>query len=293
MNRLIIIAVAAVVMVPAGAGETINRSSKADPAGEIEISNVSGLIEVTGWDRDEIRVTGELGDNVDGLEYETSGDYTRIKVIIPENERSVDSSDLEISVPRNSHVTIGTVEADIEVGGVRGSQRIQSVSGEIEVEIWDEDVEIKTVSGDLDVTGNNGGGRLTLAAVSSDVRVDGISGEIVAHTVSGDIEVEAGKLSRLKLNTTNGDMEIAATIDEGARFSVETINGDLALKLNGGLNAKFDVQTVNGDIENCFGPEPIKTHRFMPGRELRFTEGDGKAQVTIKTLNGDIELCND
>lgn len=293
MNRLIMFTVAAVVMATADAGETINRSTKASPSGEVEISNVSGLVEVTGWDRNEIHVQGELDGDVEGLEFETSGDYTRIKVIIPEDERTVDSSDLEIRVPRDSHVSIGTVSADIEVGGVMGSQRIQSVSGEIGVEVWDEDVEIKTVSGDLGITGHNGGGRLTLAAVSGDVRAVGISGELVAHTVSGDIKVEASELSRLKLNTTNGDMQIAATMDERARFSVETINGDIALQLNGGLNAKFDVQTFNGDIDNCFGPESIKTGRFTPERELRFTEGDGKAQVTIKTLNGDIELCND
>ena len=82
-------------------------------------------------------------------------------------------------------------------------------------------------------------------------------------------------------------------MSEDARFSIETINGDLALRLNGRLNAKFDVQTFNGDIDNCFGPDSVKTDRFTPERERRFTEGDGAAQVTIKTLNGDIELCDE
>lgn len=293
MKRMIIFAVTAVVMTTAGAGEPINRSTAASPTGEVEISNAAGLIAVTGWDRDEIQVTGELADEIEGLEFQTSGDLTRIKVAIPEDDRSIRGSDLAIKVPRGSAVNIGTVSADIEVNGVEGSQRIQSVSGDIAVEVWAEDVEIKTVSGDLRITGRNAGGRLTLAAVSGDILAVGISGELVAHSVSGDIKVDAGALARLKLNTTNGDLRVAATMDEGARFSVETINGDLALQMNGGIDAKFDVQTFNGDIDNCFGPEAIKTGRYTPERQLRFMEGEGKGQVTIKTLNGDIRLCND
>ena len=57
------------------------------------------------------------------------------------------------------------------------------------------------------------------------------------------------------------------------------------------MSARFDIETFNGSIDNCFGPEPVRTSRYTPGRELRFTEGDGNARVAIKTLNGGLRLC--
>jgi len=37
----------------------------------------------------------------------------------------------------------------------------------------------------------------------------------------------------------------------------------------------------------------VRTSKYAPGKELRFTEGDGSARVLIKTLNGGINLCRD
>ena len=54
-------------------GGPVNRTVPADAAGEVEISNVSGTIDVRGWDRSEVQVTGELGDDVERLDVESSG----------------------------------------------------------------------------------------------------------------------------------------------------------------------------------------------------------------------------
>ncbi len=37
---------------------SIDRTVKADPKGEVVISNVSGAVDVQGWDRNEVQVTG-------------------------------------------------------------------------------------------------------------------------------------------------------------------------------------------------------------------------------------------
>src|SRR5512145_1178159 len=61
----------------------INKRAAADPAGQVEVSNTSGSVIVTGWDRREVEVTGELGEGSERLEFTTSGKLTRIKVILP------------------------------------------------------------------------------------------------------------------------------------------------------------------------------------------------------------------
>jgi hypothetical protein len=55
--------------------------------------------------------------------------------------------------------------------------------------------------------------------------------------------------------------------------------------------ADFDVSSFNGEIRNCFGPKPVRTDEYAPGKEWRYVEGAGTARVRVKTLNGDIGVC--
>jgi DUF4097 and DUF4098 domain-containing protein YvlB len=82
-------------------------------------------------------------------------------------------------------------------------------------------------------------------------------------------------------------------MSDGGSFGLETINGDLDIEFNESISARFDIETFNGDIRNCFGPEPVRTSKYTPGRELKFTQGAGGGRVTIKTLNGDLRLCKE
>ena len=125
---------------------------------EVQISNTSGSVVVTGWNRNEVEVTGELGEGTENLEFVTSGKLTRIKVVLPRKSHSSDDTDLVVRVPSGSGVSVNTVSADIQVQGVRGAQRLQAVSADIETAAAGEDVECKTVSGDVTVTGHGAAG---------------------------------------------------------------------------------------------------------------------------------------
>jgi DUF4097 and DUF4098 domain-containing protein YvlB len=280
----------ALAATPAWAGTPIDEMADAHPQGEVEISNVSGEIQVRGWDREQVKVTGTLGEGSKRLVFDTDGRRTLVKVEVPHKARHVGSSDLIVSVPMGSRVTVAGVSADIDVRGVRGALRIQSVSGEIEAEVFAEDVEAKTVSGDFQIRGHGEPALLTLTTVSGDGRVDNIRGELVVQSVTGSLDIESSDLERARLRTTNGDIDLRTGLAEGARFDMEAINGDLRLDILGGVNAEFDIETFNGSINNSFGPEAERTSKYAPGRELRFTHGDGDARIRIKTLNGGITL---
>ena len=114
------------------AGTPIDKRTTADPAGTVEISNTAGSVLVTGWDRNEVEVTGELGKGTERLEFTKSDKITRIKVVLPNRSSNVDDTDLVVKVPAGSQVSINTVSADIGVQAVRGTQRLQSVSGDLQ-----------------------------------------------------------------------------------------------------------------------------------------------------------------
>lgn len=271
----------------------INESAQVHPEGEVEVSNVSGSVVVTGWDEDRVEVTGELGRGVDRLEFRTEGKHTLIKVQNPDRGGHYGGSDLKIRMPERGRLTAVTVSADIESRGVQGALRLQSVSGNIDAEVFSEDAQLKTVSGDVTVDGRDQEGLVTVTTVSGDAVLRGVRGEIVAQTVSGDVEAESRELKRARLRTTNGEADLRTALAGDARVEMEAVNGDLTLVILGEVDAEFDIETFNGSIDNAFGPEPVRTSRYAPGRELRFSEGDGSARVVMETLNGGIILRND
>ena len=67
------------------------------------ISNVSGTVDVRGWDRNEVQVTGHLGEDVERVDVETSGGRTVIKVVLPRGSSHDGDATLEIQVPRMQH----------------------------------------------------------------------------------------------------------------------------------------------------------------------------------------------
>ena len=291
MRRLVIL-IGGMSCVAAWAGTPIDERLDAPAAGEVEISNVSGGVEVTGWDRNRIEISGELGDGTERLDVIQEDDRTLIKVVLPEdNDRRAKSTDLIVRIPQGSALAITAVSADLKVENVRGPQRLQTVSGDLATEAW-QDCEAKTVSGDVEIKARGDGGMLTITAVSGDLDVSAAGGELMATTVSGDLYIEALELSRARLRTTNGDIAVDASLVAGS-FDAETLNGDVELQLNGEDDLSVDVETFNGSIDNCFGLEVVRQSRYGPGRELRFATGTGERRIRIKTLNGDVEICGD
>ena len=273
------------------AGTPINERAAADPAGSVEVSNVAGTVRVSGWDRNEVEVTGELGDGAEKLEFAVADKVTRIKVILPRKASNVEDTNLVIRVPAASRLSVNTVSADIEVQGLLGAQRLQSVSADILTAAAGEDVECKSVSGDVAVNGSFKKGLLTITTVSGDATALRVAGEVNANTVSGDITLGLGDTNRSRVRSTSGDLTMAALLAADGRLDAESISGDVRLELVGAVNAEFDISSFNGEIRNCFGPKAVSTSEYAPGKELRFREGQGSAHVRIKTLNGDINVC--
>ncbi|MEO1247853.1 MAG: DUF4097 family beta strand repeat-containing protein [Pseudomonadota bacterium] len=287
-------AVACALAMPAAARD-VNESMNAAEDGRVSISNTSGSIEVQGWSRDQVAISGSVGDEVEELVFERSGDNVRIKVKVPEGNRRFHdvSADLVIRVPAQSSLDVATISADIEVRGVKGEQDLQAISGDIDSEAFAGDIDAETVSGDIEVQGDGKKAQSDLQTVSGDIAAQRIAGDVDAETVSGDIGIADSSVERADLETVNGSITFRATLESDGRLDIETVNGRVDVDFVGKVSARFDIETFNGRIRNCFGPKPERTSKYAPGWELSFTHGDGDGRVTIATLNGGLNLCMD
>jgi DUF4097 and DUF4098 domain-containing protein YvlB len=290
------VALAAMLLTPVALAERpVDKSAPADPQGEVEISSVAGEVSIAGWDRDEVQVTGTLGDQVERLDFVSDPKRTVIKVVMKKGSAGWDDdegeAELSIRIPAGSRLAANTVSADLSVTGIRGALRLQTVSGEMSSEIAAEDVEAKTVSGDIVLRGENKPAVVTVTTVSGDAQVRRAAGEIVASSVSGSLNLELDQITRARARTTSGDLELKGALAREARVDAETISGEVDLDFKGPVNAEFEIESFSGDIDNCFGQQSQSTDKHGPGSELHFRQGDGSARVRVQSLSGDIRVC--
>jgi DUF4097 and DUF4098 domain-containing protein YvlB len=280
------------LLVPLGANadQPVDRTVPAAASGTVEIENISGSITVEGWDRNEIHVSGTLGDDVEALKVETKGDRTVIEVKLPEGNHRGDkefSADLVIQIPRDSGVRTQLVSSSATVSGVLGGLELQTVSGVIKVDGEPRELDIQTVSGGIhaDVRTDE----VELETVSGGVELRGSFREVSINAVSSDLQLDLGTVERAALQTVSGNLVVSADPGPNARLEIQAHSGDVKLTLPGGLSADFDINTFSGDIENGFGPPAKRTSEYAPGKSLDFSTGGG-ARIEVQGFSGDIHL---
>ena len=292
MVRTLTIALTALALaVPAGAKQTVNETPPAAAAGLVAVENVSGSIKVTGWDRNEVAITGTLGDQVEKLDVQTSGDRMTIEVRLPSGSnrggnRDLDAN-LEIRVPRASRLQVETVSAGIEVGDVGGSQELESVSGSVTVQGTTSQLSVQTVSGSIKLSGQ--AAEVRAESVSGSLELAGVGESLNAETVSGSLTASAGSLSRAQLSSVSGRVSFTGDLANGGRLEAESHSGSVELRLPASIAADFEVETFSGDISNDFGPPAERKGSFGPGKNLRFSTGSA-ARISVETFSGSVKL---
>lgn len=273
------------------ASRPVDEARFVSPDVTIEVENLSGEVKVIGWDRDEVSITGTIGDDTEGLSVDWSDDDVSIEVDIPDrhSRRSHDfESRLEIRVPMGARVQVEGVSSSIEVDGVTGRLELESVSGSIEVSGARGAVEAETVSGSIRIEGSET--PVSAESVSGSVRIRGASGRVEATSVSGMVDVEASIIERGELETVSGSVKFDGGLADGARLDIECHSGNVSLSLPEDVSATFDVTTFSGSIDNDFGPEAKKTDKYLPSKSLEFTAGSGSARVSVESFSGNVSL---
>jgi DUF4097 and DUF4098 domain-containing protein YvlB len=273
---------------------TFDRTVPAEARGVVEISNVSGRIRVTGWDRNEVAVHATLEENVERVDVTSSQGRTIVKVVLPSRQRFHDDcdADLEVRVPSQSEVVASAVSADLETTRITGAQRLNTVSGELSADLGTPSFEAKTVSGNMRLRGSGQSTDIRVSTVSGDLVVERGGGDIDATTVSGDVELEMNAASDVRLRSTSGDLELRGSLKDDAVIEAATVSGDVTLlaRAEGGL--AYEVSSFSGDIENCFGKESERVNRHGPGSRLEGSTGKGKVRLRVSSMSGSVEICD-
>lgn len=273
------------------AATPINQTRPLDPRGTVEIDNLKGRIQVRGWERNEVQVTGSLGDGVEKLVVDGDKDHLTVRARYPkQTDDRTGPTDLVLQVPLRADLDIESVSADIDVAGVAaGDISVDTVSGEVTVAAAPGTADINSVSGDVHVTLNSSD--VNVETVSGDVLLNGrLKGHVHGETVSGQLSINSNgeALRRLTTSTVSGDTTIRAALGDSGEIKSDTVSGDLHLRLPKSLNARVSAESFSGELR-APGAK-IKKEEFGPGSSFEQRYGSGSGEIRLESFSGDTTL---
>lgn len=270
------------------AQSTVNQRLPLSSGGRVELGNVAGSVTVRGWDRNEVQLTGTLGDG-QRLDVENSANRVQFKVVYPQNSRNTRGAVLELRVPRSAQLQASTVSASIDVGQV-DLRRLQatSVSGSITAEGQAGETDLNTVSGAIRSQLRTP--RLDLQTVSGQINVAGSSGgEVSANSVSGAIDLTLSAVQRLTAETVSGSLGVrSAGLAPGGRINLQTVSGGVSLTLPARTSAQLKANSFSGSIQSDVGT--VERPQYGPGRSLETRLGGGDGDISISSHSGSVRV---
>jgi DUF4097 and DUF4098 domain-containing protein YvlB len=262
------------LLAPGALAQTsVDESKTANADGTVEISNVSGSLQIIGWDKPEIHITGTLEKNVERLDFDVRDGRSMIKVVIPKFASRHTGADLTIQLPLGSVLEVETVSASVTVNNPVSLSQEQGMA---------EKVQIKSVSGEIEM--KSSANNVLLETVSGDVHVGTKAKEVTLKSVSGEV-IFSGTADNLRTESVSGDLSQGGVI--GA-LTAKTISGTITAK---GIQREVTGSTVSGDI-NVAAAQIIKAEMSsMSGSIVLVGALSEDGRITASSQSGNIDIA--
>ncbi len=225
---------------------------KLERGGKVSISNRTGKITVTGWDRDHIEATATDEEGTARIPVVADEDQAPGNVRLTvgravvhtgegqrEVRRHVHEAALVVKVPR--HASLEIVEsqhAHISVSDVQGSVFINQGSGDVDVERVGS---LRVIKQSGDISANGVEGRCQVRTANGDLFVSNVKGQAELETASGDINL-SNSGGDARVNSATGDIDLRCV---KGRAEVNSASGSISLV---GVGGDVDADTASGDV---------------------------------------------
>jgi putative adhesin len=157
------------------------------------------------------------------------------------------------------------------------------------------DLQLQTISGDINVTGVDG--QMSLTAISGNINAsnDVINGSSSLNTTSGDITAKQTTLSEpATISTTSGDINFNGTIGTNGTYQFQSTSGNVDLTVPSTPPFSFNASTTSGTINSDYTSVIVQSTPPGPGAKATGDVGGSSSQPGVKliinTISGDINL---
>ena len=275
----------------------INLQHAAAPNARISVSNVKGQVTITAWDRNEVQVTGTLGEGAAPLAIEGDNGDLEIKVKPKgggssgwfnwNGDNAMGSTTLDLHVPKGASLDVEVVSAPLGIDGMDGGDiSVNSVSGRVRVNANTPDLSVESVSGTVQQSGH--ADHADLQTVSGDILAPALGTKADLQTVSGRIQASGGPWQKFNLSTVSGDVQLTGGVADHGSIDVDSLSGDVQIQVPANLSAAIHASSFSGDLRSDFGQ--VSEHDHGPGSELDAEVGGSNGRIHVETFSGDLRI---
>jgi DUF4097 and DUF4098 domain-containing protein YvlB len=250
---------------------------------------------VTAWDRNEVQVSGRLGDGAKPLAITGSNGDLEIKVE-PQGgsgwfnwggDSKMAPTTLELHVPKAASLDVDVISAPLVIDGMDGgSIQVNTVSGKARINARTPSLKVDSVSGGIEQAGH--AEQAALQTVSGEILAPALGRDVELQTISGRIQANGGPWQKLTLSTVSGDVQLIGSLAAGGSIGIDSMSGDVQLQLPANTSASLHASSFSGDLRSDFGTPKEPEHG--PGSSLDVRLGAGAGKINIETFSGDLRV---
>jgi len=278
------------------ATEDFHFSYALQPGGQLELTNTNGSVEITGWDRSSIDVSGtKYGPDSNRLKdikvnVSASGKNATITTDIPRGDwHGSYGVRYHIRVPRNIALRqIETTNGAVTAEDLSGGGHIESTNGKLSLTYLVGDYRAETTNGAIEI--ENCSGLQIADTTNGGVRGHLKEGAIEANSTNGALDITVDKPrdnKPIKMTTTNGSLALALAEFHSNAVRVGTTHGSVNLRLPDNTNARLRAETSMASIHNDL---PLSSTEESSKHELRGQLGIGGPEIEANTSMGSIRI---
>lgn len=287
--------------------ERITKTFKVGANGSLDLAAISGDVTVNPVGGDTITVEAvkrvrsrsaeDAKQQMANTDVSMASSGTRVEVRVNYSGRNNRASvDFTVSAPVGTNLNVRSISGDVRVKDIHGEVRAESVSGNVSATGTPNLSLIKTVSGDLELSGVSGQDNLNVSTISGDLHVRSVKARsLTAESVSGSVILTDVACERASVKSVSGDVEYSGPLTRNGRYELKSHSGDIRMTLPGDVGFELEAQTFSGNVRSDL---PVTT---KPGEVLNAghgarkgvhgTHGDGSVLLMLTTFSGDITVA--
>ncbi|CAN5529692.1 DUF4097 family beta strand repeat-containing protein [soil metagenome] len=287
---LMVAIVTSVPMLRAHAQQKVQVARTVTSTASIRLFAAVGEIQVIGWDRDSVDMTGvvQSGSRIESAGGSPGEKAKGMKVFIEApNEQSGREGKLMLRIPRGARLWLKTGSADMDITGITGGLDLNVVGGSITVHGAPKEVRAETMDGNVTIDGSPEWLRAKTA--TGDITLRG-GQDVGASTISGTIRATGGEVERVKLESTTGAIWFSSGLARGSSVEMESHSGAIDILFFGRSDVELDAATITGTITNYWtNTRPTKGSEGR-GMTLVTATGMGGSKIVVRTFKGTVQV---
>ncbi|MGH2442519.1 MAG: DUF4097 family beta strand repeat-containing protein [Chloroflexota bacterium] len=257
----------------------IDRRFDVSPGSHLDISNVSGSVNVragepdvitmhavkSGSDRSQANTVIEIAQDGNSVQVKTTQASQRFGIL--SQLGSPCSVNFELRVPPDCRVSAHAVSSSIAVSELNTDLTLHSVSGGIDM---------------ADITGD-----CTVSNVSGKIQGRRLAGALIVNTTSGSTDIRDSRIASANLNSVSGGCTLETPLFHGRHYFAKTVSGNMKLKVPPDTGASIQLKTVSGKV--VVSGLPANALKSGP-KGWSGRVGDGGASVEMHSVSGSIQV---